>query len=162
MAEAGSALTRPLTLTLLPERLSIYRFDSTTALTDIGLLPGIWSITRTRQELSVVAAEGCCATADAEDPGWRYLYVAGPIPFDLTGIIAGLTATVAARNLPVFVLSTFDSDLLLVRSASLDQSLQALHEQGYGIQYDADETPPGRPTTHDGQSQPPAGNGAGV
>jgi hypothetical protein len=45
------------------------------------------------------------------EPGWRALYVNGPIPSGLTGMVAGITSAV----LPVFVISTFDSDLLFVR-----------------------------------------------
>lgn len=140
-----------MSLTLLPDHLSIYRFDPLTALDDIGQLSGLWSITRTRKELSVVAEESACLTADDVDSGWRCLYVDGPIPFNLAGIVAGLTTAVAQQGLPVFVLSTFDSDLLLLRGEFLDQSLQALRDKGYLIrhpeaQVDVDPSR-GKPTT---------------
>lgn len=120
-------------LTLLPERLGVFRFDPSSPVPDLAGSTQLWSITRTRRELSVVAEEGSCSWADAEDPGWRCLYGAGPIPFDLPGIVAGISTTIAAQGLPVFVLSTFDSDLILLRSESLDQSLQALRHSGYAI-----------------------------
>lgn len=82
----------------------------------------------------MVAAEHACPAADDVDPGWRCLYVDGPIPFNLAGVVAGLTTAVAQQGLPVFVISTFDSDLLLLRGESLEQSLQALREKGYLIQ----------------------------
>ena len=121
-------------LALLPERLSIFRFAPSRAVTELPAFTGLWSVTRTPRELSVVAEEGACPAADAEDPGWRGLYVDGPIPFDLTGVVAGLTSVIAAAGLPVFVLSTFDSDLLLLRGDSLDQSLRALRDAGYRVQ----------------------------
>lgn len=120
-------------LALLPEQLSIFRFDPSSPVPDLAGSTEMWSITRTRRELSVVAEEGSCSAADAEDPGWRCLYVEGPIPFDLPGIVAGISTTIAAQGLPVFVMSTFDSDLILLRSESLDQSLQALRHSGYVI-----------------------------
>lgn len=120
-------------LTLLPNHLSVYRFDAATPLQDIGHLSGLWSMTRTPKEVSVVAEHGACPTADAEDAGWRCLYVNGPIPFTLAGVVAGLTSAVAGQGLPVFVISTFDSDLLLLRGESLDQSLKALRDHGYLI-----------------------------
>lgn len=125
--------TPVISLTLLPEHLSIFRFEPSVPLANLPEFTGVWSITRTRRELSVVAEEGACSAADEEDPGWRCLYVEGPIPFNLTGIVAGLTAVIAAQGLPVFVLSTFDSDLILLRGESLDQSLRALSNKGYSI-----------------------------
>ncbi|MBD7994257.1 ACT domain-containing protein [Arthrobacter sp. Sa2CUA1] len=126
--------TPPVSLTLLPDRLSVYRFGPATPLLDIGQLSGVWSITRTHKELSVVAEENAFPAADDVDPGWRCLYVDGPIPFDLAGVVSGLTTAVAQQGLPVFVLSTFDSDLLLLRGEFLDQALHALRDKGYLIQ----------------------------
>ncbi|WP_445818850.1 ACT domain-containing protein [Arthrobacter sp. G119Y2] len=125
--------TPVVSLTLLPDRLSVYRFDPLTSLADLGQLSGVWSITRTQKELSVVAEESACLSADQVDPGWRCLYVDGPVPFGLAGVVAGLTTAVTRQGLPVFVLSTFDSDLLLLRGESLTQSLQALQDSGYLI-----------------------------
>jgi hypothetical protein len=122
-----------ISLALLPDELSIYRFEPSVPVPNLAGSAGVWSMTRTARELSVVAAEGACSAADEEDPGWRCLYVEGPIPFDLPGIVAGLTAVIAAQGLPVFVVSTFDSDLLLLRGETLDQSLQALRVKGYSI-----------------------------
>jgi hypothetical protein len=129
----STGTTPAVSLTLLPDRLSVYRFAPSTPLENIGRLSGVWSITRTPNELSVVADENACPAAEHADPGWRCLYVDGPIPFDLAGVVAGLTTAVAQQGLPVFVLSTFDSDLLLLRGESLDQSLQALRDEGYLI-----------------------------
>lgn len=134
MRQTWDDSTPAISLTLLPERLSIFRFDPSVPLTSLAGLTEVWSITRTRRELSVVAEEGACSTADEEDPGWRCLYVEGPIPFDLTGVVAGITTVIAAQGLPVFVLSTFDSDLILLRGESLDQALRALSDNGYSIQ----------------------------
>ena len=131
-----------ISLTPLPEHLSIFRFGPEFPVADIDGFTGVWSITRTPRELSVVAEEGACSAADKEDPGWRCLYIEGPIPFNLTGVVAGLTTAVAAQGLPVFVLSTFDSDLLLLRGDSLDRSLQALSDKGYVIQLNQATEPP--------------------
>lgn len=134
MRQTRDDSTPAISLTLLPEHLSIFRFDPSVPLTSLGGLTEVWSITRTRRELSVVAEEGACSAADEEDPGWRCLYVDGPIPFNLTGVVAGITTAIAAQGLPVFVLSTFDSDLILLRSESLDEALPALKDSGYMVQ----------------------------
>lgn len=134
MKKALGYSTPAISLTLLPEHLSVFRFQPSIPVAGLPKLTGVWSVTRTRRELSVVAEEGACPAADQEDPGWRCLYVEGPIPFDLPGIVAGLTTVIADAGLPVFVLSTFDSDLLLLRGESLDRSIHALRDRGYVVQ----------------------------
>ncbi|MFJ6000907.1 ACT domain-containing protein [Arthrobacter sp. NPDC092385] len=128
-----SAPSVALRLTLLPEDLSVYRYPAEVDVRELDLSGRLWSVTRTPRELSVVGLTGTHPDAEGSDPGWRCLYVGGPIPFDLAGVVAGLTATIAALGLPVFVLSTFDSDLLLLRADSLPQSLKALRAEGYVI-----------------------------
>src|SRR5262249_57285589 len=77
-----------------------------------------WSITRTPTEMSVVCPEDDLPPSVERDVerGWRALEVVGPLPFDLVGVVSGLTSPLAAAGIPVFVLSTHDTDYLLVKS----------------------------------------------
>ncbi len=61
--------------------------------------------------------------------GYRALQVRGPLPLATVGVLAGLTAPLAAAGVPVFALSTFDTDYLLVRDADLDRALEALRPE---------------------------------
>jgi uncharacterized protein len=60
--------------------------------------------------------------------------VAGPLDFELTGVVAGLTAPLAEAGLPVFVVSTFDTDYLLVRTDRLNAAVDALRKAGHGVE----------------------------
>ena len=77
-----------------------------------------WSITRTPRELSVVCSEDDLPPSVDEnvERDWRAFEVAGPLPFDLTGVVSGLTAPLAAAGIPVFVVSTYDTDYVLVKA----------------------------------------------
>jgi hypothetical protein len=44
------------------------------------------------------------------------------VPFTTTGVIAGLTAPLAAEGVPVFVLSTYDTDYLMVKERFFEQA----------------------------------------
>ena len=57
----------------------------------------------------------------------------GPLDFALTGILARLTAPLAAAGVPVFALSTFDTDYLLVREADVEAAVEALEGAGFGV-----------------------------
>ncbi|GDY30499.1 ACT domain-containing protein [Gandjariella thermophila] len=103
-----------------------------------GLLgaSGLVSVTRTPDELSVVCpAEhlGALPAGARTSDGWRLLTVRGPLEFTLTGIMAALSAALAAAGVTLFALSTFDTDHVLVRSADLDRAVRALRDGGHQV-----------------------------
>jgi uncharacterized protein len=63
----------------------------------------------------------------------RAFVVRGPLPFDAVGIMAGLSGALAAAGIPLFAVSTFDTDYLLVREDQVDQACEALAERGHVI-----------------------------
>ncbi len=120
-------------LTLLPEPMAVCRLPAD-APVPAGLLDaGFCSVTRTAEELSIVLPADRARAGWKTETGWRMLQVAGPLDFELTGIVAGLTTPLAEAGLPVFVVSTFDTDYLLVRSDRLDAAIEALREAGHVV-----------------------------
>jgi hypothetical protein len=117
-----------LTLSVLAGRLAIVRMppDAPPPAPPAGAVT-LWSLTRTADELSLVCDEAAAPhDAPRTEPGWKALRVHGPIPFDVTGVIAGLTASLAAAGIPVFVISTYDTDYLMVREIHLERALEVL------------------------------------
>jgi hypothetical protein len=92
------------------------------------------SITRTPNELSIVCSEENVRENIRSESDWRCLRVAGPLKFSLVGVIASLTATLAAANISVFVISTFDTDYVLVKVADLESAAQSLRAVGHKVQ----------------------------
>ena len=75
------------------------------------------SVTRTSSELPIVCPPALDPTgADTVGP-WCAWYIDGPIPFNVTGVVQSVVSPISARAIPMFVVSTFDSDLILVPSA---------------------------------------------
>ncbi|MFN8586821.1 MAG: ACT domain-containing protein [Candidatus Eisenbacteria bacterium] len=121
-------------LTLLPQRFAICRFapDAPMPAWVFHAEATVWSVTRTPRELSVVVPEDDLPpSVEVFEPGWRALELAGPIPFDETGVLAGLAAPLAAAGLSVFAISTYDTDLVLVREATLEAAIAALASAGH-------------------------------
>ncbi len=104
-----------------PWRLAVCRFPADTPLPAwvFHREAEFFSVTRTPRELSVVCAEDDLPPSVDRDVerDWRAFEVVGPLPFGLTGVVSGLTAPLAAAGIPVFVVSTYDTDVLLVKSA---------------------------------------------
>lgn len=91
------------------------------------------SLTRTPEELSVVSAVGSVPESVRSERGWRALQVEGPLEFSLVGILATLSETLAEAEVPIFALSTFDTDYLLVRGQDLSRAVRALESAGHQI-----------------------------
>ncbi|MBB4284594.1 ACT domain-containing protein [Roseospira goensis] len=122
-----------LTLHVLAERLAVCRLPGWRPLPDwVDLTDRLVSVTRCGDELSIVCAETRVPVAAAEDsalevvPGWRALRVVGPLDFALIGILADLASRLAAAEVSLFALSTFDTDLILVREGDLGRAVAAL------------------------------------
>jgi hypothetical protein len=91
------------------------------------------SVTRTPLELSVVC-EAASVPPDIEaEIGWRCLMVEGPLPFTEIGILSSLTAPLAAAGVSVFAISTYETDYLLVKEASLERAQSSLRSEGFRI-----------------------------
>lgn len=114
------------TLTLLPETLAICRLPPEAAVPVWAQGGGFHSVTRTEQELSIVCPEGMVPAGVQAEVEWRALRLEGPIPFDETGVLAGLVSPLAAAGIPVFAVSTYDTDYLLLKKRDLSRAAKCL------------------------------------
>ncbi len=87
----------------------------------------------TDEEISIVGPEDAAPELAAVERGFRCLEVEGPLDFALVGILSSLTATLAAADVSVFVISTFDTDFILVKEADLERSINALRTDGHEV-----------------------------
>jgi len=92
-----------------------------------------WSVTRSDSELSIVCREDDVPPDASAERGWCAFEIAGPLDFSLTGVVASLVTPLADAEVPIFVLSTFDTDYLLVREADLARAVEALQDAGHSI-----------------------------
>src|SRR5436190_23564593 len=84
------------------------------------------SVTRTRDELSIVCRANALPSTVRADRGWRCLALHGPFALDQTGVAAEFTRVLAAAAVSVFVVSTFDTDYVLVPDRLIERSVSAL------------------------------------
>ena len=88
------------------------------------------SITRTTEELSIVCPiDQAPPKAKCESP-WTCFKVEGHFPFSLTGVLASFLDPLAERSVPIFVVSTFDTDYILVKEEHAATALEALIKAG--------------------------------
>ncbi len=120
-----------LTLRLLPQILAICTLppEADPPMTDTDF----YSITRTPNELSLVLPETGIPPGTTCESGWRCFYVEGVLPFDAVGVLADLTAPLAAADISIFSVSSYKTDYLLVRQVDLKKACVTLTDAGYSI-----------------------------
>jgi uncharacterized protein len=89
---------------------------------DISLL----SITRTDRELSIVIDQARVPQDVKAQRDFVALRIVGVLDFSLIGILAKLTTALADAGVSVFVISTFETDVLLVAASSVNEAVRAL------------------------------------
>jgi hypothetical protein len=93
-----------------------------------------FSITRTADELSVVCQQSLVPDDIRCERDWRCLRVAGTMAFSMVGVVAALVTALAEAGVSVFVVSTFDTDYLLVKEHDLEKAVAALRAAGHEVQ----------------------------
>ena len=88
-----------------------------------------FSITRTADELSVVCQQSLVPDGVRCERDWRCLLVAGTMEFSMIGVVASLVTPLAEAGISVFVISTFDTDYMLVKEVDLERALAAFERR---------------------------------
>ena len=121
---------RKLKLTVLSDEYAVWRLgpDAPAPSFDDS---AFWSVTRTTEELSIVSEVRLVPPGVSSEPGWRCIAVKGPLAFELTGVLASLTAPLEQVGVSVFAVSTFNTDYLLVKADQLDLARTTLEAAGH-------------------------------
>ena len=118
-------------LSILEETYIIHKLDQSTNLPE-GLTEWeFYSLSNSREELSLVCPEQILIQSENSSPNWKCLKVAGPLDLKLTGILAGLSDTLEKAKISIFAISTFETDYLLIQKQVLETAKTALKSAGY-------------------------------
>ena len=91
-------------------------------------------LSKTDDEISLVCESTSVPSAVlASEAGWSALKVSGILDFGMVGVIAKIAKVLAEIGVSIFVVSTYNTDYVLVKTEQLEQSLQALTCNGYVI-----------------------------
>ncbi len=121
---------------LVPGEWAIARLPAAAPLPDWALLPGAFvALVRTAEELSIVApAASTPADLPSVETGWSLLQLQGPFAFSETGILASFASPLAEAGIALFAVSTFNTDYLLLKTATLPAALRALAAAGHRLE----------------------------
>ena len=67
------------------------------------------------------------------DRGWLAIKIESPLDLSEVGIVLSLASPLANAGVSIFVVSTYDTDYVLVREGQLKTALSALAEDGHTV-----------------------------
>lgn len=91
-------------------------------------------IGKTDEEKSLV-----CITSEVPentvqcDDGWKAFRIQGILDFSLIGILAKIAAVLADNGISIFVISTYNTDYVLIKKENYQKGLEILQAAGYTI-----------------------------
>ena len=124
---------RPLRLEIVPGTYVVCRLPAAEPFPEWAGSGPFVSMTRTEAEVSVVCPEGAVPAGVRAEPGWRCLRVVGPLGFGMTGVLASLAGPLASSGVSIFVVSTYDTDYLMVQGRDLERGKDALERAGHSV-----------------------------
>lgn len=97
----------------------------------VWALGGFFCVVGTRDELSIVCAEDRSPDGAIVEYGWVSLKLEGPFPFSMSGVLASFVQPLAEAQIPIFAISTFDTDYVLIKRENLERAALALGAAGH-------------------------------
>ena len=95
-------------LKTIQENLSIVKLDPKDPPPQWALESSFYSLTRTREELSIVCeSEKVPEAVQNRNDGWVGFNVQGPLGFSLTGILSSIATPLANARISIFAISSF-------------------------------------------------------
>ena len=88
-------------------------------------------MTRSTDELSIVCEEHRVPEGVRVERGWVALKLEGPFPFSMTGVLASFLQPLAEGKIPIFAISTFDTDYALVKREDWERAQKVLSAAGH-------------------------------
>ena len=121
-------------MSVLAGNYGVCRLDSGSGIPEWALESDFYSITKTSDELSIVCLESGVPENVVCERGWKGLRVEGPLDFELTGILAGISAVLAEKKVSIFAVSTYDTDYILIKENDIPPAIEALSNAGHKVQ----------------------------
>lgn len=92
------------------------------------------SVTVTEEEISVVCEQNVLLKGVSSTEGdFKVLKVSGVLDFSLTGVISNIASILAEAKVSIFVLSTFNTDYILVKENNLKTTIELLRKNRHEI-----------------------------
>ncbi len=119
------------TLEWIPGNFAIARYPADERIPAWALAAdGFMSISRTEDELSVLARDEEIPFNAQAERGWIAFRISGAFDINATGILAGLLRPLADAGVSLLAISTYDTDIVLIQEKDKEIAKEALASFG--------------------------------
>ena len=120
-------------LELLKNEYSIYKFSPEYTVGENIFMEEFINITKTEEELSIVAPVNKFNDFIAVENGWKILKIEGILDLGLIGILSKISGILANENISIFAMSTYNTDYIMVQEKNIKKALDILIKNQYEI-----------------------------
>ena len=124
---------RQLKLSLLEDFFGICVFESNASISEWAGTASFCSITRTEKKLTVVCPQNIIPADIEHERDWRCFRIDGSFDLNQIGVISSLAAPLAQAGISIFVVSSYDTDYILVKEEKVEQAIAVLSGDGHSI-----------------------------
>jgi uncharacterized protein len=117
----------------LPGAFAIVRLAADVSVPEWATKGEFTSITRTADELSVVCPTQSLPSDVSSPHRWNCLRLEGPFPFSQTGILLSFIEPLSSGGIPIFAISTYDTDYVLIQEEFAGMALEVLRAAGHEL-----------------------------
>jgi len=117
----------------LPGLYAIVRLAPDAPVPDWATKRDFTSITRTHDELSIVCPADNLPPDVPSPHRWICLTLEGPFPFSQTGVLLSFIAPLSNNGIPIFAISTYDTDYVLIQEEFARAAVTELQASGHAF-----------------------------
>lgn len=121
-------------LLVLNQYYSIHKLSPTEPIPEEVLASKNFWISRTDDELSIVAECGINLQTEDVNKEWACFKAEGILDLSVVGFLASLTSIMAKEFISIFAVSTYNTDYMFVKKNKLDRAIASLQKNGYTVE----------------------------
>ncbi len=126
-------MTHKLLIRLVDVEYAITRLNIGTPLPEWLVGPGFWTVSSSREEMTLVCRAARIPPGVQSSGGWRCLRIEQHFSFDVPGVLASVLNPLSEAGVGIFANSTFSTDYVFIMGSDLDKAVAALKAHGHEI-----------------------------
>jgi len=121
--------TKKFSLSVLPEKFGICHLGKNVPISDWATSVEFFSITKTKQELSIVCPQEKIPAGILFEKDWRAFMLKSILDGVYSvGVISSLSRPLAENGISIFNISTYETNYILVEEKNLEKAIKVLSE----------------------------------
>ena len=114
-----------------PGRFALCQLPAGAATPEWAFTGGFHSVTVTPGEVSIICDQRVVPQEVKQQRDYVLLEIEGPFDFNAIGILQSFLTPLAQARIPIFAISTYNTDFVLVQQEFEQSALEALTQAGY-------------------------------